>query len=189
MNAIHASGRRLPGRVPAAALVATLALAAATSADVQQRPFGAFSFSHTVTLPGTPEVIYDAMTGDVSGWWDHSFSGKPARYYLEPEAGGGFWEMFDDQGNGVLHANVIYADRGKLLRLDGPFGLGGNAIKLVITYAFEPVGADSTRLEVSGHGAGELEDGWAAGVDRAWKHFIVDQFKTYVESGAYLKTK
>ena len=35
--------------------------------------------------------------------------------YIEPRPGGGFIEIFDDEGNGVLHATVIYADRGKLL--------------------------------------------------------------------------
>ncbi|MCK7528497.1 MAG: hypothetical protein MZV64_68495 [Ignavibacteriales bacterium] len=72
-----------------------------------------FSFDKEVTLPGTPEVIFDAVTGDISGWWDHSFTDNPKEFYIEPVPGGGFWEIFDDEGNGVLHARVIYADRGK----------------------------------------------------------------------------
>lgn len=59
---------------------------------------GGFSFVLALTLPGAPEAIYDAVTGDISGWWDHSFSEKPARFYIEPKPGGGFWEIFDESG-------------------------------------------------------------------------------------------
>ena len=35
--------------------------------------YDVFSFDKQVTLPGTPEVIFDAVTGDISGWWDLFF--------------------------------------------------------------------------------------------------------------------
>ncbi|MCW8804045.1 MAG: hypothetical protein OQK57_06570, partial [Ignavibacteriaceae bacterium] len=63
--------------------------------------YDVFSFEKEVTLPGTPEIIFDAVTGDISGWWDHSFSENPKKFYIEPKPGGGFWEIFDDEGNGV----------------------------------------------------------------------------------------
>lgn len=31
-----------------------------------------FSFNKEVTLPRTPTQIFNAATGDISGWWDHS---------------------------------------------------------------------------------------------------------------------
>lgn len=175
--------------VPAAALLAAAVLLtpAAARADVAEARTGAFVVTQSVTLPGSPEVIYDAITGDISGWWDHKFSEKPKRFFIEAKPGGGFWEHFDDQGNGVLHATVIYAHRGKLLRFDGPLGLSGNAINFVTTYTFTPVGADSTRLDVSAHCAGEYVDAWPKVVDGVWKHFIVDRFKPYIESGGHVK--
>ena len=33
-----------------------------------------------------PEEIYDAFTGDVKPWWDHTFSESPARLYNESGA-------------------------------------------------------------------------------------------------------
>lgn len=90
-----------------------------------------FSFDKEVTLPGTPEQIFDAATGDISGWWDHSFSEKPKKFFIEAKPGGGFWEIFDDEGNGVLHATVIYSQRGKMIRFDGPLGLSGRAVQIV----------------------------------------------------------
>ncbi len=156
------------------------------AAEHREVPTGAFVVEHELELPGTPESIYDAITGDISGWWDHSFSEKPARFYIEAKPGGGFYEIFDESGDGVRHAEVIFAQRGKLLRFEGPLGLTGNAIHMVMTYTFEPVGEDSTRLKLSTHAAGEMQEGWAAAVDRAWRHFLFERFKPYVESGKHL---
>jgi len=151
--------------------------------------YDVFSFEKEVTLPGTPDTIYDAVTGDISGWWDHSFSEHPLELYIEPYAGGGFWEIFDDQGNGVLHATVIYADRGKILRFSGPLGLSGKAINIVATYEFEPVGEYSTLFKLSVHAAGEVDEGVPALVESVWEHFIFERFEPYIESGDYLKNK
>ena len=65
-------------------------------ASEPKNPCGVFSFSHELVLPGTPEVIYDAATGDISGWWDHSFSGNPHKLYIKAKPGGGFYEIFDE---------------------------------------------------------------------------------------------
>ena len=155
--------------------------------DESRVKYGAFSFTKEVTLPGTPEVIFDAATGDISSWWEHSVSENPLELYIEPIPGGGFWEFFDDEGNGVLHASVIAADRGKLLRFDGPLGLAGTAIHLVTTYTFEPAGSDSTLMKISVHGAGEVEDGTPAIVEKVWEHFIFERFKPYIEAGEHLE--
>ena len=59
--------------------------------------YDVFSFDKKVILPGTPETIFDAVTGDISGWWDHSFSDNPKEFFIEPVPGGGFWEIFDEK--------------------------------------------------------------------------------------------
>jgi len=149
--------------------------------------YGAFFVSHEITLPGKPEVIYDAITGDISDWWDHCFSEKPAKIFIEAKPGGGFYEIFDESGNGVLHATVIAAERGKLLRFDGPLGLSGKAIKIVTTYEFKNVGTDSTMLKINVNASGEYDPSWPPLVDNVWKHFIFEQFKPYIETGKYLE--
>ncbi len=148
--------------------------------------YGTFSFSKELKLPGHPTEIYDAITGDLSAWWDHTFSKKPAKFYLDPKPGGGFYEIFDQEGNGVLHATVIYADRGKMLRFDGPLGLSGRAIHMVFTYTFKSIQPDSTLLTLSVHAAGETGD-FQPVVEKVWDHFLFERFKPYVESGAYKK--
>jgi len=116
-------------------LIAILLMPNISTAENQELKFGAFSVHHQLTLPGMPKMIYDAITGDISGWWDHSFSKNPLKFYIEPKAGGGFYEIYDESGDGVKHATVIVADRGKMLRFEGPLGLSGNAIQMVNTYS------------------------------------------------------
>jgi hypothetical protein len=141
----------------------------------------AFAFGMQLTLPGNADAIYDSITGDISGWWDHKFSENPAKFYIDPRPGGGFYEIFDESGDGVLHATVIYAQRGKLLRLDGPLGLSGKAVNMVYTLSFEPAGTDSTILSLEVHGSGEFEPTIPGLVESVWKHFLFDRFKPYVE--------
>lgn len=145
---------------------------------------GGFTFSIERTVPGTPTEIYDALTGDISGWWDHTFSGSPARLYIEPKPGGGFYEIFDQTGDGVRHAVVTAAERGSLLRFEGPLGLAGHALFMVATYELEEVGLQgtSTHLTVTVHGAGEVQEGWPGVVEGVWHHFIDEQFVPYVEA-------
>jgi len=161
----------------------------ATRAEPRPLPTGAFAFDISLTLPGTPDAIFDAITGDISGWWDHSFSEHPKRLYIEPRVGGGFYEVFDDAGNGVRHAVVTYVDRPKILRMEGPLGLAGNAFQGVYTYSFEPVGSDSTKLVLAVQAAGHVEESWGPTVETVWRHFLVERFQPYIESGAYRKAR
>ena len=146
---------------------------------------GGFEFSFQRTVPGTPRETFDALTGDIGAWWDHSFSGSPHRLYIEPRPGGGFIEEFNESGDGVRHAVVTAAERGVLLRFEGPLGLAGHPVYLVTTYELAEVGLDgtSTNLKVTVRAAGELQDGWAAAVEGVWHHFIDERFVPYVEAG------
>ena len=166
-------------------MVSLLLLVGRSPASVRSLETGAFAVEHTVTLPASPEVVYDAITGDISQWWDHSFSGRPARFYVEAKPGGGFYEIFDESGDGVKHATVIYAHRGKLLRFEGPLGFSGKALLAVTTYEFEEVEPGVTRLKVTVRASGEMEAGWADAVDRVWHHFIIERFQPYLESGGH----
>jgi uncharacterized protein YndB with AHSA1/START domain len=145
---------------------------------------GAFQVRQELVLPASPEAVYDAVTGDISGWWDHSFSEHPKKLFIEPKPGGGFYEIFDDAGNGVLHATVNYADRGKMLRFTGPLGLSGQAVTLVTTYEFLPDPA-GTKVRLTCNVSGQIEDGQDKIVDAVWHHFLVERLKPYIESGAY----
>jgi hypothetical protein len=153
------------------------------SAQETKPRYDVFSFEQQITLPGTTTQLYDAMTGDISGWWDHSFSEKPYKLYIDAVPGGGFYEIFNAGGDGAKHAEVIYSDRGKMLRFDGPLGLSGRAIQMVTTYEYSSTGPDSTTVKVSVHGAGEIEEGIPAKIESVWHHFLFERLKPFVEAG------
>ena len=169
-----------------AILVALSVKTSPVGAETKELKTGAFQVQQELILSASPEAVYDAVTGDISGWWDHSFSEHPKRLFIEPKPGGGFWEIFDDAGNGVLHARVIYADRGKMLRFTGPLGLSGQAADVVTTYEFLPDPA-GTKLRLTCNVAGQINDGQDKIVDSVWHHFLFERLKPYIESGAYQK--
>lgn len=173
--------------LPLACVFAIAAWAQAPAIPV--KPASVFSFSFDVTLAATPVEVYDALTGDISGWWDHHFTEKPYRLYIETKPGGGFYEIFDKSGDGARHATVILAERGKRLRFDGPLGLSGQAVQTVTSYDLVPAGQGRTKLTVSVHGSGEMDEKLPAMVEKVWRHFIIERFKPYIESGEYKKAR
>lgn len=152
-------------------------------AEVSELPadqVGNYSSVNVVTIAGDPQLVWENLTGDVSGWWDHSWSESPLKMYIEPSPGGGFYEIFDEEGHGVLHATVIAAIPGKLLRLDGPLGLAGRAIDVVTTYELKADG-DSTVVTVTCNMSGNVDAELAKIVDGVHYHFIGEQLKNYIE--------
>ena len=161
--------------------ISVLFLSVTSFAEVMSFPVVGFTFKQSVTVVGKPGPVFDEFTGDVKAWWDHSFTDDPVALVIEPRPGGMFYEYFDAQGNGVRHATVISADRGHLLRLDGPLGLTGRALDFVSTITFEPAGEDSTQLLLTVNMTGQIDSSLAATVERVWTHFLIERFKPYVE--------
>jgi len=140
-----------------------------------------FSFEMNFSYPGDPVFVYDHLTGDISSWWDHSFTENPYRLFIEARPGGGFYEIFNKSGDGARHATVIYAERGKILRMEGPLGLSGQALTLVCTYTLKAADSSSTQLTLNVNGAGEFTDETPELVRQVWEHFLWEQFKPYIE--------
>jgi uncharacterized protein YndB with AHSA1/START domain len=165
-------------------LVVMAITAGTVSAEVKSAEKGKFRIEQDLILPATPNEVYDAVTGDISGWWDHAFSGHPKKLYVEARPGGGVYEIFDDAGNGALHATVIYADRGKRLRYTGPMGFSGRAIDLVTSYDLAADGA-GTKFHLTVTATGDVDEPLAAAVDGVWHHFLDERLKAYITSGDY----
>lgn len=152
------------------------------AAEVRSQDATGFTVIHEIVLPGGPADVFDAFTGDVTGWWDHSFSENPKAMYIEPKPGGGFYEIFDDAGNGALHARVTYVEKGKLLRFTGPLGLAGHPLEMVHTFKFSDRDDGGTLLRLELQAMGRIQDGWAEAVDGVWHHFLFERFKPYLEA-------
>jgi hypothetical protein len=155
-------------------------------AGVEQLPTGGFAFRQEVVLPVDPVRAYDYFNGDISAWWDHSFSEKPRKLYIDARPGGGFYEIFDEQGNGAQHAVVIFAQRGKRLTLRGPLGLSGSALDMVFSLEFRP-DARGTLLVMQARAAGQLEAAWGESVAGVWQHFLVERLLPYVQQDCRVK--
>ena len=91
-------------------LQSTFALGEVTAVSEQ-----GFVVRHVITLAGTPEAVYRALTREVSRWWDpdHSWSGDAANFSLDDRAGGCFCESLPGGGS-VEHLRVVFAQPGKL---------------------------------------------------------------------------
>ena len=175
-------------RILIAALGFALVSAHAQESTVNETPIRGFTIEQTVILSGTPAEVYDAVTGDISPWWDHHFSQKPARFVIEPRPGGGFLEIFNDSGDGILHATVTWAERGKRLSYIGPLGFAGKATQFVVTYDLAP-DPSGTKLHLTVNVAGQIPNGVEKGVQSVWNHFLVERLKPYLESAEYKNRK
>lgn len=146
--------------------------------EIDTLPRGTFTFVDTFTVHGAPGAVYDALTGDVSGWWDHSVSGHRKRMYIEAKPGGGFYETMGDSGDGIRHAVVTYAEHGKRLVMEGPLPFYAHPIDMLTMYELSPV-HDSTQVVLTVRAAGEIQPKWPARVEKTWRHFIYERFIPY----------
>jgi uncharacterized protein YndB with AHSA1/START domain len=156
--------------------------------QAKETKLSAFSLEQEIVLPGSPAEVYDVVTGDISPWWDHSFSQTPKKLYIEPRPGGGFYEIFNEAGDGILHATVIWAERGKRLRFSGPLVFSGRVAELVTTYDLK-ADPSGTRLHLTVNFGGQIPEGMEKSVDEVWHHFLFERLKPYLESPAYQKRK
>src|SRR5690348_7285039 len=104
--------------LPFLAPLVVVALATPAQAAVTDSRENGFTIETTVLAEASPAVVYGRLT-KIAGWWDpkHTWSGSAGNLRLEPKAGGCFCEKLSDGGS-VQHGRVIFAQPGKLLRLD-----------------------------------------------------------------------
>jgi hypothetical protein len=174
----------LAGTLAALPLAHGMLRAAPDDAPPQTFESVGFSFEREVVVPTTPDRAFAFFTGDVSGWWDHTFTERPAKLVIEPKVGGGFYELFDEQENGIQHAVITWCEPGRKLVMRGPLGLHGRAADLVTTITFEALGENETRVVASVHGVGEFGETGPRIVAEVWRHFLVEAYGPWVEKQA-----
>lgn len=175
---------------PLAALFLTLSLQdepVAPAPVVEAFPVQGFRTSIEVLIEAPVETVFQAATGDVTGWWDHSFWPDPAEMVIEPVFGGRFYERFEPgSDNGTLHARVIFVRAPHQLRLHGPLGLSGRSVDLVTSWTLEADEAGTgTRFRIDLAMSGEIDAELAGIVRQVWVHFIEGRLKPYVEAGCH----
>ena len=122
-----------------------------------------FVSEHELTLNGSPDRVFAALTDEVFAWWDasHSYSGVAANFSLDARAGGCFCEALPDGGS-VEHMRVVFAQPGRQLRMQGGLGpLQAMAIHGSMVFSLEAIESDRTLLRYSYSVSGYLPGGLA----------------------------
>lgn len=179
----------MQGRAVLAGLAVALTLAAGPArAEVVDASAEGFAVRTQVQVAAPPSAVYDALVGKVGAWWDpqHSWSGNAANLSIDARPGGCFCEKLPGgPSDGVQHLTVVFAARGKTLRLAGGLGpLQSMAVSGVMTWTLTEA-AGGTVLDmtyaVAGHAKGGLA-ALAAPVD-AVTGTQVRRLKQFVETG------
>lgn len=116
-------------------LLLTLSLA---WAEVTAAEAGGFVVRHEAESSLLPDALWPVLV-DPKRWWssDHTFTGDAANLSLVAEAGGCWCERAP--GVEVRHLTVVFAERGKVLRLQGGLGpLQAMAVQGTLTMTLEP---------------------------------------------------
>jgi hypothetical protein len=117
-------------------------------AEVKAESDTGFNSVHIATVDATPEDIWKRLLTPKDYWNKaHSWSGSSAGFYIDAQANGCFCELFQEADvNGKLqtvgsveHMRVIFAQPGKVLRMQGALGpLQSEAVIGTLTVAMEP---------------------------------------------------
>lgn len=125
-----------------------LALSFPAFAEVKATSDTGFNVVHIDSVSATPDEVWKRLLA-LKDWWNkaHSWSGSTAGFYIDAQAGGCFCELFQEKGadgklktvGSVEHMRVIFAQPGKVLRMQGALGpLQAEAVTGTLTVAMEP---------------------------------------------------
>jgi hypothetical protein len=142
-------------------LTVAAAIAASSSpafAEVKATSDTGFNVVHITSVAATPDEVWKRLLAP-KDWWNkaHSWSGSSAGFYIDAQANGCFCELFQEKGadgklktvGSVEHMRVIFAQPGKVLRMQGALGpLQSEAVIGTLTVAIEPA-KDSNTTKVS----------------------------------------
>ena len=172
------------------AATAVLAISAPAAAEVKNATETGFNVVHFAAVSVEPDIIWKRLIAPKTYWSKtHSWSGSSDGFYIDAQAGGCFCELFQEKGadgktittGSVEHMRVIFAQPGKVLRMQGALGpLQSEAILGTLTVAMEPLkDGKGTKLSfsyvVGGHMRYKVAD-IAPAVDKV----LGEQFKSLI---------
>lgn len=124
------------------------ALSTPAFAEVKATSDTGFNVVHIASVEAVPDAIWKRLLAP-KDWWNkaHSWSGSSASFYIDAQANGCFCELFQEKGadgklktvGSVEHMRVIFAQPGKVLRMQGALGpLQSEAVVGTLTVAMDP---------------------------------------------------
>jgi hypothetical protein len=141
--------------IPAALTLCTLALSVPADAEVKAQSDAGFNVVHIAEVEATPDDLWKRLISPKDYWSkEHSWSGSSAGFFIDAQAGGCFCELMQDKdtdvkaksaskpAGSVEHMRVIFAQPGKVLRMQGALGpLQSEAVLGTLTVAMQPLPA------------------------------------------------
>ncbi len=188
-------------RIPIFALAAFV-ISAPAHAEVKAQSDTGFNVVHIAEVEAAPDVIWKRLISPKDYWSkEHSWSGSSAGFYIDAQAGGCFCELMQDKGadskakpaGSVEHMRVIFAQPGKVLRMQGALGpLQSEAVLGTLTVAIQAVAAKNggkplTKLSFSYVAGGYMRykvSEIAPSVDKVIGEQFANLIKPYPRSGA-----
>lgn len=134
--------------------------AAPAKAEVKTLTEQGFSVLHAADVLAKPEDVWKRLLAP-KDWWNpsHSWSGSTEGFYIDPQAGGCFCELFQEKDKdgkivtkgSVEHMRVIFSQPAKVLRMRGSLGpMQSEAATGTLTIAMEPLKSGAgTRISFS----------------------------------------
>ncbi len=179
------------------------ALSTPALAEVKTKADNGFSVFHGADVDATPDAIWKRLISPKDYWNpDHSWSGSVEGFTLDPRPGGCFCEAILEEGAGtkaktlgnVEHMRVIFAQPGKVLRMQGALGpLQSEAMLGTLTVAIAPAkSGKGTTVSFSYVAGGYMRykpDDIASKVDAVIDEQFTRMIKPFVESVAAADTK
>jgi uncharacterized protein YndB with AHSA1/START domain len=145
-----------------------------------------FTVKNVVSVLAPPEKVYQQLVMNVGKWWNsaHSWSGDAHNLFIDDKAGGCFCEKLKGGGS-AQHMTVVFADRGKTLRMVGALGpLQSMGVAGSMTWALTK-SENGTKVELTYTVGGYLPGGLASlsvPVDNVLREQLL-RLKKFTETG------
>jgi hypothetical protein len=132
----------------------SLAVSAPAHAEIKAQSDSGFNAVHIAEVEASADEVWKRLISPKDYWSkEHSWSGSSAGFYIDAQAGGCFCELLQDKnpdnnqtGNkaksagSVEHMRVIFAQPGRVLRMQGALGpLQSEAVLGTLTVALQPI--------------------------------------------------
>ncbi len=128
-----------------------LASSAPARAEIKAQGENGFNVVHIAEVEAAPDEIWKRLLSPKDYWnKEHSWSGSSAGFFIDAQAGGCFCELLQGtqtdskpaNAGSVEHMRVIFAQPGKVLRMQGALGpLQSEAVLGTLTVAIQPISA------------------------------------------------
>ncbi|MCA9983172.1 MAG: metalloregulator ArsR/SmtB family transcription factor [Anaerolineales bacterium] len=124
--------------------------------------------------------LFAGLTLHLSEWWNRTADDQPAPVHLEPKLGGRLYELYTENGDGVLYGTVDQFKQDKLLGLMGTMG-SDTAISLV-RFRLEPLAEGQVSLSFEQRFIGEIDLTSYEAFKLCWQQLLGTHLRLFLDA-------